>query len=852
MAAIPGLNLSQLQQFPIGEYDVLPLDGDTILLTKGGKRVVVRLAGIDSPEKPHPGRPGQMGSAGAIAYLQRIINDNRGRLALYIVPGESTHNRLVGFLVAGGRNINLELVQHGHATVYSPAGGIQGAQMGMFRAAQREAVKGQTGIFALQHYRDVVELNRVNGQMAHVSMVDPELQGTSIRARVRLRTLKGMAGGDHRRSTYGGFEALNPNRPDFIGSNTTGNPESMKIIEEQLRRVESVWKGLNLQSTDYIGSFDIETTGLGAADFTTFAGGVDFTDAGPRSYEYFVTPSHFRTADDSWKNAHIGGVDSKYHEAAIRSAGYPGGHMVPGTPKGRIVGREYVEAQLRASGMSNDMIRNQLASLDTKEISPQGAMQELFSSMRGKRKGWLFIQNANFESMRMAAAIDEQEWAKMVTGGGDVLFAAGRPGARRLHTKFDTSLANLRQRSFDAANKLDFDSMHLFNASWFERLSDMIRGRIQAPEGIKVVDVMDVSRGVFGLAHKRGLFKGNVRGLLGQDLMAHLMGMSAEVHMSRADSIQALEITGRLLGIGEKLRTGEQLAPSEAAIFSKAQELQPNMELYDLYRDVANKLRGRQIKGSPADELVNIRNYGAIKPPSEAAAKELHIGGKLATPAQANALLSYAEYEDAPGTMSQYVNRELQRIGATGVDADRLITTASAQLEAIQQVSPREFASHTMHPDFQATIALESTRNPLTARQAAVEDVFRLHGVEKLMAGPDVVPPKPDTVFDSMKQAFKEIPKEVSVWWKSLEPRTRHGVKLVGAAMAAIGVLGMVRSFFEKKREAQPVSIDIEDYLAQQQTQNVMDSRDDKRRVDSLSSSVASFRMSPNRYPTKV
>jgi len=92
------------------------VDGDTITVAaEGGERVRVRLWGIDAPEVPHRGRPGQPWGREARDALRRKIH----RMPVVVEPVEvDSYGRLVGLVRLGSRNVNAEMVAEGHAWAY--------------------------------------------------------------------------------------------------------------------------------------------------------------------------------------------------------------------------------------------------------------------------------------------------------------------------------------------------------------------------------------------------------------------------------------------------------------------------------------------------------------------------------------------------------------------------------------------------------------------------------------------------------------------------------------------------------------------------------------------------------------
>src|SRR5687768_11787304 len=89
------------------------VDGDTIALTDGKR---VRLLQIDTPELGS----GECYSRAAAKELRRLVPDGSALSLEADAPLDLTdrYGRLLRYVHAGGRNVNLELVRRGAATVY--------------------------------------------------------------------------------------------------------------------------------------------------------------------------------------------------------------------------------------------------------------------------------------------------------------------------------------------------------------------------------------------------------------------------------------------------------------------------------------------------------------------------------------------------------------------------------------------------------------------------------------------------------------------------------------------------------------------------------------------------------------
>jgi endonuclease YncB( thermonuclease family) len=110
-------------------------DGDTIRVrTRGGQPVTIRLACIDAPETAQ----GESGAAATQALKQLVAGGS-----LEIVPQTvDRYGRTVAEVYAGGRNVNVALVQLGAAYVYREylAACDQNAYLGAEAQAERRRV----------------------------------------------------------------------------------------------------------------------------------------------------------------------------------------------------------------------------------------------------------------------------------------------------------------------------------------------------------------------------------------------------------------------------------------------------------------------------------------------------------------------------------------------------------------------------------------------------------------------------------------------------------------------------------------------------------------------------------------
>jgi micrococcal nuclease len=90
------------------------VDGDTVEVRFGGRREVVRLIGIDTPETVKPGTPVQCYGPHASDFTHRLLEGRRVHLTLG-VERRDVYDRLLAYVRLGDRLVNSTLVRRGLA-----------------------------------------------------------------------------------------------------------------------------------------------------------------------------------------------------------------------------------------------------------------------------------------------------------------------------------------------------------------------------------------------------------------------------------------------------------------------------------------------------------------------------------------------------------------------------------------------------------------------------------------------------------------------------------------------------------------------------------------------------------------
>jgi len=130
-------------------------DGDTIQITTPEQtKLKVRLYGIDAPETPkinkHNGQvnqPGQPYSEEASKALKDKIMGKQVKLEILDID---KYRRMVCMVWLDDRNINLEMIQEGHAETFIEY--LKPPYRDQFLEAEREAKSAKIGIWALPDY----------------------------------------------------------------------------------------------------------------------------------------------------------------------------------------------------------------------------------------------------------------------------------------------------------------------------------------------------------------------------------------------------------------------------------------------------------------------------------------------------------------------------------------------------------------------------------------------------------------------------------------------------------------------------------------------------------------------------
>jgi micrococcal nuclease len=120
------------------------VDGDTIHVMAGGRRVKVRYIGVDTPETHRPGTPVQCYGRAASAFNARLVSGRRVELRTD-AETRDRYGRLLAYVYRrpDGLFVNAELVRRGYATTLTiPPNVSHAAELLRLQREARSAGRG--------------------------------------------------------------------------------------------------------------------------------------------------------------------------------------------------------------------------------------------------------------------------------------------------------------------------------------------------------------------------------------------------------------------------------------------------------------------------------------------------------------------------------------------------------------------------------------------------------------------------------------------------------------------------------------------------------------------------------------
>ncbi|MBI4682160.1 MAG: thermonuclease family protein [Nitrospirae bacterium] len=132
------------------------IDGDTVIIRPvSGKLIKCRLYGIDAPEMPYDGHPGQAYGRAADRELNNLVLHTTVEITL---TGESSYDREICIIKKTGVDINREMVRHGYAWAYRKH--LKEPYTSEYIDAENEARKMHRGLWQLANPRPPWEFRK--------------------------------------------------------------------------------------------------------------------------------------------------------------------------------------------------------------------------------------------------------------------------------------------------------------------------------------------------------------------------------------------------------------------------------------------------------------------------------------------------------------------------------------------------------------------------------------------------------------------------------------------------------------------------------------------------------------------
>lgn len=122
------------------------VDGDTIIVNMNGKREIVRMIGVDTPETHHPSRPIECFGLEASEYTRTLLEDKRVRLqADPLDTNRDRYERLLRYVyLPDGTLFEEQLIKNGYGFAYTLFPFEKAEQ---FKTLQEEAQSAKEGFW---------------------------------------------------------------------------------------------------------------------------------------------------------------------------------------------------------------------------------------------------------------------------------------------------------------------------------------------------------------------------------------------------------------------------------------------------------------------------------------------------------------------------------------------------------------------------------------------------------------------------------------------------------------------------------------------------------------------------------
>ncbi len=128
------------------------VDGDTVVVSRGGRTRVVRLLGIDTPETHRPRTPVECGGPDATANLRRLAGPERRGVDVHVLTDPRSgdvsdrYGRLLAYLETPGGDLGQAQLHAGWATVYR-FHGRRFSRLGAYQRADEQARAARRGVW---------------------------------------------------------------------------------------------------------------------------------------------------------------------------------------------------------------------------------------------------------------------------------------------------------------------------------------------------------------------------------------------------------------------------------------------------------------------------------------------------------------------------------------------------------------------------------------------------------------------------------------------------------------------------------------------------------------------------------
>jgi micrococcal nuclease len=132
---------------PYGKWVLVTevVDGDTMHVGRGWRKITVQFLGVDTPETVHPDKPVEFFGPEASEFTRKTLKGKKVRLELEPLNRADNYGRLLAYVyLSDGILFNAELIKRGYARVIAP---FHFRYYDEFRNYEREAVAAGRGIW---------------------------------------------------------------------------------------------------------------------------------------------------------------------------------------------------------------------------------------------------------------------------------------------------------------------------------------------------------------------------------------------------------------------------------------------------------------------------------------------------------------------------------------------------------------------------------------------------------------------------------------------------------------------------------------------------------------------------------